>query len=52
MQRNVQIFGHTDGQLCVALSHCTSSNCIKFLFKDGSQQSVTQNVVYAEVLLD
>ena len=40
----------THGQLYVALSHCTSSNCIRVLFKDGSQQTVTQHVVYAEVL--
>ena len=42
----------THGQLYVALSRCTSSNRIKVLFKDGSQQTVTQNVVYPEVLLD
>jgi len=42
----------THGQLYVALSCCTSSNCIKVLFKIGSQQTVTQNVVYPEVLLD
>ena len=42
----------THGQLYVALSRCTSSNHIKVLFKDGSQQTVTQNVVYPEVLLD
>ena len=52
IQRNAQIFGLTYGQLCVALSHCTSNNCIKFLFKDGLQQTVTQNVVCPEVLLD
>ena len=42
----------THGQHYVALSHCTSSNHIKVLFKGGSQQTVTQNVVYPEVLLD
>ena len=42
----------THGQLYVALLSCTSSNHIKVLFKDGSQQTVTQNVVYPEVLID
>ena len=49
---DVQTPVFTHGQLYVALSHCTSSNRIKVLFKDGSQQTVTQNVVYPEVLLD
>ena len=49
---DVQTPVFTHGQLYVALSHCTSSNHTKVLFKDGSQQTVTQNVVYPGVLLD
>ena len=40
-----RFFGLTHGQHCKALSDCTSSNCIKVLFRDVSPQSVTQNDV-------
>lgn len=42
----------THGQLYVALSRCTSSNRIKVLFPDGSDNTVTKNIVYPEILID
>ena len=42
----------THGQLYVALSRCTSSLRIKAIFKEDSIDTITQNIVYPEVLLD
>ena len=39
----------THGQLYVALSWCTSSHCIKVIFKEGSEAPITKNIVYPEV---
>lgn len=40
----------THGQFYVAASRCTSSECIKVLFPEGSDRSVTTNKVYKNVL--
>lgn len=41
----------THGQFYVAASRCTSSGHIKVLFPEGSECSVTTNIVYKNVLL-
>lgn len=38
------------GQLYVALSHCTSGDRIKVVFPEGSQNTLTNNIVYKELL--
>ena len=42
------VFSH--GQLYVALSHCTSANCIKVLLPENCENRRTPNIVYKEVL--
>lgn len=42
----------THGQLYVALSRCTTSDHIKVLFPEGSESTVTRNIVFLEILID
>jgi len=46
---HTDVFAH--GQLYVALSHSTSSQWIKVLFKGTHNTTLTRNIVYPEVLL-
>ena len=41
----------THGQFYVAMSRCTSGNCIKILFPEDSTSNVTKNIVFSEALL-
>ena len=42
----------THGQFYVAMSRCTSGNCVKVLFPDNSNNTITKNIVYPEALLN
>lgn len=42
----------THGQLYVALSRCTSSHRIQVLFPEGSETTITKNIVFPEILID
>ena len=41
----------THGQFYVAMSRCTSANCVKILFPEDSTSNVTKNIVFPEALL-
>jgi len=42
------VFSH--GQLYVALSRCTHPHCVKAIFPQGQNSTLTTNVVFTEVL--
>ena len=49
---NFQTPVFTHGQFYVAMSRCTSGNCVKVLFPDNSTNTITKNIVYPEALLN